>query len=98
MDATTVRDEGLCGTTDRELWRVCRTEGRCLVTLDLDFAQIIRFRPAGSPGIVVLRPGGRIQPGTLVSLARHLVSVLAEGRRPGGSLWVIEPGRLRVHD
>lgn len=51
----TVRDEGLQGSSDRHLYEVCCAEKRCLVTLDLDFADITRFRPAESNGIIVIR-------------------------------------------
>jgi hypothetical protein len=34
---------------------VCRFEQRCLVTLDLDFADTIRFQPVQGAGIAVIR-------------------------------------------
>ena len=37
-DTETVRGEGLCRASDREVIAVCENEGRSLVTLDLDFA------------------------------------------------------------
>jgi predicted nuclease of predicted toxin-antitoxin system len=97
-DAATVLDEGLGGATDPALWEVCQAEGRCLITLDLDFAQVLRFPPAESAGIVVLRPGARIQPATIASLALQVVDRIEEGFRPWGRLWVVEPGRVRVHE
>lgn len=54
-DVLTVAEQGLCSTTDRTLIEVCRTEGRCLVTLDLDFANPLVFRPSEYAGIAVLR-------------------------------------------
>ncbi len=44
-DVQTVRDEGLQGSSDQHLYDVCCFEQRCLVTLDLDFADTIRFQP-----------------------------------------------------
>ena len=54
-DAQTVRDEGLAGCSDDQLFQVCVRESRCLVTLDLDFADVVRFPPHLSAGIAVLR-------------------------------------------
>ena len=34
---TTVVEEGLASASDDRLIEVCRSEGKCLVTLDLDF-------------------------------------------------------------
>ena len=42
-DVATVREEELQGSTDLRIYEVCRSENRCLVTLDLDFADVVRF-------------------------------------------------------
>jgi hypothetical protein len=39
--------------SDAALIAACTAEARCLVTLDLDFANPLRFPPAGYAGIVV---------------------------------------------
>ena len=44
-DANTVVDQGLKGCTDGELYDHCRIEKRCLVTLDIDFSDVLRFPP-----------------------------------------------------
>ena len=54
-DVQTVRQETLSGTDDQNLYAVCCAEGRCLVTLDLDFADVTRFPPHEASGIVVIR-------------------------------------------
>jgi predicted nuclease of predicted toxin-antitoxin system len=36
-DVVTVWDQGLHGVTDEQLFKICSTEGRALVTLDRDF-------------------------------------------------------------
>jgi len=36
--------------------RFCALEGRCLITLDLDFVDVLRFPPRTGAGTVVLRP------------------------------------------
>ena len=54
-DVATVPGEGMCSASDLESIRVCRDEERCLVTLDLDYANTLRFRPSDYRGIAVLR-------------------------------------------
>lgn len=54
-EVSTVREQGLQAASDRALIAVCSAEGRCLVTLDLEFGNPLVFRPADYPGIAVLR-------------------------------------------
>ena len=55
-DCDTVHDEGLEGAEDPRIGAACRTEGRVLFTLDLDFADILAYPPNEYVGIVVFRP------------------------------------------
>lgn len=71
-DVTTVIGQGLCSTLDRDLIKVCQTENRCLVTLDLDFGNPLRFNPADYPGIAVLRLPPRPTPENLVEAVQTL--------------------------
>jgi predicted nuclease of predicted toxin-antitoxin system len=94
-DVSTVRWQGLCGAKDESLSRACRDEGRALVSLDLDFASVIRFPPADTEGIIVLRPRN-----PLMQLVREMVDTLVtlmETRSPVGQLWIVEPNRVRIH-
>ncbi len=54
-DVATVAGQGLAGFTDADLLAVCVAEGRALITLDMDFANPLRFDPAITAGIAVLR-------------------------------------------
>lgn len=54
-DAETVPDEQLRGCSDQTLYEICRAENRCLVTLDLDFSNVLRFPPEKTGGIVIVR-------------------------------------------
>jgi predicted nuclease of predicted toxin-antitoxin system len=58
-DVATVAEQGLCAATDRDVAERSAAEGRCLVTLDLDFADPRRFGLADRPGIAVLRTSPR---------------------------------------
>ena len=95
-DVSTVQEQKLSGTSDREIYEVCRREQRCLVTLDLDFANVLRFPPEPTAGIVVFRPANKAIITTLAALARQLVAGL-KAERLGGRLWIVESGRIRIH-
>ena len=48
--------EGLAGSDDDAIYAACQTAGRTLITLDLDFANPLRFPPGDTEGIIVVRP------------------------------------------
>lgn len=95
-DVSTVYDQKLHGATDESVYNVCRQEQRCLVTLDLDFGNVMRFPPEPTAGIVVLRPPGKALINTLISLTKQLMAGLKQ-ENVGGRLWIIETGRVRIH-
>lgn len=88
-DVITVAEQDLCAASDVALAEVCRAEGRCLVTLDLDFANPLRFPPGRFAGLAVLRIP---QPMTAASLQAALATLLGacairevSGNSPGRS-------------
>jgi predicted nuclease of predicted toxin-antitoxin system len=95
-DVVTVRDEGLAGAQDEQIFSVVVSESRALITLDYDFAQVLRFPPHNSAGIIVLELGGRASLEALLDRLRALLTNLAS-HSVAGRLWIIEPGRVRMH-
>lgn len=95
-DVATVAAEGLCGTPDPGVLAACRHEERCLVTLDLGFANPLVFDPREHSGIVVLRLPPRPAAEHLVQLLETLCDALVE-RPVAGKLWIVEIGRLREY-
>jgi predicted nuclease of predicted toxin-antitoxin system len=95
-DALLVLDQGLSGKRDDELIEACRAEGRCLVTLDLDFSNVLRFPPSAYSGIAVLRLPEPATRAALVDAIRTLVRGLVE-RSIEGKLWVVRHGEIREH-
>jgi Domain of unknown function (DUF5615) len=58
-EVESVAQEKLSGASDARLFEVCIAERRCWISLDLDFADVLRFPPHNTPGIAVLRlPAG----------------------------------------
>jgi predicted nuclease of predicted toxin-antitoxin system len=96
-DVRTVHEEGLSGTSDNILFRVCQTESRCLITLDIDFANVLRFPPENSEGIVVFRLPRNPSLSVLELLARQFLHSL-EQMSVGKNLWIVEVGHIRVHE
>jgi hypothetical protein len=92
----TVLDQQLGGAKDTALFDVCAREGRALVTLDHDFGEVLRFPPERSAGIVILEPGPRATPSRIADRVRELVAIL-ETHPLGRELWIVEPGRVRMH-
>jgi predicted nuclease of predicted toxin-antitoxin system len=96
IDVLTVADEGLLTAPDDRILGVCASEGRCLVTLDLDFSNPLQYRPGDYAGIVVVRIPGRLR---LSELERALGLVVEASKVSDvrGRLWIAEVDRLREH-
>lgn len=95
-DAASVLEQKLGGVDDAALSAVCRVEGRVLVTLDAGFADIRAYPPGEAPGIVVLRPA--IQSGeNIVDLLAGVLTLLSK-ETVERKLWIVEEGRVRIHD
>lgn len=95
-DVLTVHDQGLHSCPDEHLYKVCCGEHRCLVTLDLDFADVTRFPPEKSDGIVVIRvpknPSILLLEKLISQFLQSLSNMSVENR-----LWIVEVGRIRIH-
>jgi predicted nuclease of predicted toxin-antitoxin system len=95
-DAMTVREEGLQAAPDEQVFGVAAREGRALVTLDRDLGQVLRFPPDESAGIIVIDAGPRASHRSLLDRTRELLTII-KTRSPERTLWIVEPGRVRVH-
>lgn len=95
-EAVTVHDQKLHGVPDTSLFEHCIAEGHALISLDKDFSNVLRFPPEKTPGLVVLRGHNNLL-STMQALIQTLIEALAQDQ-PIGKLWIIEPGRLRIHE
>jgi hypothetical protein len=89
--------ESLSGVPDERVFEACVNERRYLITLDLDFADVLRFPPHKASGIAVLR----LPKGASLRLLERFVSEFVHAIRADtihGRLRIIEPGRIRVHE
>ncbi|MGA9778502.1 MAG: DUF5615 family PIN-like protein [Limisphaerales bacterium] len=94
-DVATVASQSREKAGDTNLIERCRREGRALVSLDLDFANPLHFKPSHYAGIAVLRLPRKPSRQHLLTSVRTLAAGL-ERENLTGKLWVIEAGRIRV--
>ena len=95
-DVSTVAEQRLEGSLDRDLIEHCRAEARGLVTLDLDFANPLAFRPSHYSGFAVLRVPPKASAADLLRLIETLADAL-KAEELAGKLWIVEIGRIRVY-
>jgi predicted nuclease of predicted toxin-antitoxin system len=95
-DVTSVPDQKLSGSADKVLIEVCLKEGRCLITLDLEFGNPLMFNPSDYPGIVVMRLPSKPSPQDLLDIVRTFTIALGQ-KDIGGKLWVIQRDRVREY-
>lgn len=96
-DVMTVAEQHLSGSHDSLVYEVCRGEERVLITLDRDFGLTLRFPPEQTAGIVVLDCRGRLSPGMITARLAEFATLL-KTRPIDRELWIVEPGRVRIHE
>jgi hypothetical protein len=85
-DVHTVPQEGLSGASDAALFETCIREQRCLISLDLDFADVLRFPPKRTAGVAVL-PNAAWESGACLADSNDAFDRrFAEGTHPGTAL------------
>jgi predicted nuclease of predicted toxin-antitoxin system len=94
-DVATVYEQGLRGRDDSDIAEACRSEGRVLISLDLDFSDIQAFPPENYPGLIVLRLRSKGR-GAVQSVFLRVISHL-QHERISGRLWIVDEHRIRVH-
>jgi len=95
-DVATVAEQQMSGAADEKVIQASHAESRCIVTLDLDFANPLRFKPANYSGIAVIRLSGRASYDELLAAVNTLAKAL-ETEFITGKLWIIEIGRIRIY-
>jgi predicted nuclease of predicted toxin-antitoxin system len=93
--AEDVRDLGLRGKPDDEIFAYATAHGLALLTADVGFGNLLRFPLGTHVGIVVARFPNEVPTVTLNQAILHAVQGLSD-EETSGSLVMIEPGRLRL--
>jgi len=93
-DVLTAADEGLLSRADVEIAAGAAREGRILLTLDIEFADLRKYPPGSHPGIILFRPAS-LGPLSVNRLVERFVrgtdlSVLSQ------CIAVVEPHGVRI--
>lgn len=93
-DVLSIRDCGLSGISDDEVYEMACKENRVIITMDKDFARIFRFPPQRCGGIVVAKIYKRPVDETLTIFRKYYQSIKAEDVKE--NLVIITPEGVRI--
>lgn len=93
-EADTVFSENMQGSEDEVLFRKTHSEDRLFVTCDLDFADIRRFPPSESGGIVVLRLSNRSSK-SVVERIKEMLNIVSLSELRGATT-IVSDDRIRI--
>jgi len=93
-DALAVTEVGLSGGSDEQVLEFAVNDHRVLVTLDADFANILRFPSENTPGLVRLRLHPPTEQAIRDSLRKALL--LLKNVELRGRLAIVEPSKIRI--
>ena len=93
-DVVTTQEVNLAGEADEEQLQEAISQGRVLITNDLDFSNIRRYPPANHCGIIVLK----IRPRTLTEVHAVLKTLLdrSSQERLHQNLVIVDRNKYRV--
>lgn len=90
-----VRDEGLRGQSDDEIFHYAQTHKAVLLTADLDFSDTTRFPLGSHHGIVILRFPNELSTTQINTEVAKALKDLTE-QDFTGNLIIVSPGRIRI--
>ncbi len=94
FDAVDVRDVGLRGKSDGEVFAYTQRENRLLITCDMGFSNILNFPPAENKGILVVKIPDS-QP--ISTFNREVLRAVQEvGENLLRHLAIVEVGKVRL--
>jgi predicted nuclease of predicted toxin-antitoxin system len=94
-DADHVRDRGLAGALDEDIFDLAAAEDSVVVSADTDFGTLLALRQASKPSVVLFRGATPRRPADQAALLlANLPAFETDLMR--GAVVVIEPGRVRV--
>lgn len=96
-DVSTAEVQDLARASDETLIAACAKEGRALVTLDTDFANVMRYPPARYAGIVVVRTTPRATASDIEAAIGALLRAAGDSSVTGRLLIVNPTGRVREY-
>ncbi len=95
-DVSTIYEQKLNSAPDKKVIDICHEEGRCLITLDLDFANPFIYPPENYSGIVVLRVSRKIKLEELIQATKTFIEAIKTNKIIG-NLWIVSSERIRIY-
>ena len=92
--AMSVLEQGMGGESDPMLDEVCIKEGRVLVTLDTDFADIRVYPPSKAPGYIVLRLKQQDKY-SVIEVIERLIPMFNQEQLEN-RLWIVDEQKVRI--
>ena len=93
-NTVSVLDQSLQGCSDKTLISICKNENRILVTLDIDFANLLTYPPQEYAGIIVLRLK-KYDKKHILTVLEKLISFMSK-KLPESELWIVEENKIRI--
>lgn len=90
-----VRDHGLRGATDEEVFLFSQKRKAVLFSADLGFSNTLIYQVKSHYGIIILRYPNELSTGVINDDVRELLSQLTHSDYMG-SLIILSPGKLRI--
>ena len=93
-EAETVFFENIAGIKDEKLIEVCKTEKRCLITLDHDFSDIKKYPPENYFGIILLKVKslGKAEVNQLIQRLLPLLNT----EQITSKLWIVDHEKIKI--
>ncbi|MEW6202310.1 MAG: DUF5615 family PIN-like protein [bacterium] len=90
-----IRDYGLRGASDTEIYNFAQKEKSIIITEDKDFGNVLRFLIGNHFGIIVVRFPNEM---STKEINRHLLMAIKEIPEDTfrGSVVIVEPGKTRI--
>ena len=82
---------GLCSKDDLSIINFAIRTNRILITLDRDFANILKYKPGTNPGIIILRPAYPATSTKIIRLLKNINKLKIEK-----SLVIVMPSKIRI--
>lgn len=93
-DVLSIRDAGLSGISDDEVYQRACKENRIIITMDKDFSRMFRFPPEKCGGIIVVKIYKRTVDNTLSIFKKFYESL--QGKDILENLVIITPEGVRI--